>query len=323
MLSLPDFREKQILFIQAEKGLENKLQFNNENVCFKKDGKIINQLSCHKIFCIFIIGDFSITTPLIKKCSKYGISLFLVQNNFEVYGALNAKSAGNYLLREKQYKQDKDQSFFVAKMLVKNKIENQFRLLREYKKIKDERKQLNKIFKKINSVKDEKQLLGVEGNMSKIYFQNIFKEFNWLRRMPRVKIDEINILLDIGYTFLFHFVDALLQLYGFDTYKGVYHKLFFQRKSLACDIMEPLRYVVDKQIVKAFHLGQIDLNDFKKMKFGVYQLSYNKQSKYMKIFFSGIMDNKEDIFKYIREYYYYNMEKTGVEMPSYPQSKNV
>ena len=56
----------------------------------------------------------------------------------------------------------------------------------------------------------------------------------------------------------FNCMDSLLRLYGFDTYKGFYHKLFFQRKSLACDVMEPFRCVIDKQILKAFNLGQID-----------------------------------------------------------------
>jgi hypothetical protein len=49
MLSLPDFREKQILFVRAEKDLDNKLHFKNDNLTFVKDGKIVNQLSCYKI----------------------------------------------------------------------------------------------------------------------------------------------------------------------------------------------------------------------------------------------------------------------------------
>ena len=82
MMSLPDFKEKQILFISNEQGLENKIQFKNDNIAFVKDGKIINQISCYKVFAIFIIGDISITTILIKNCKKYGISLFLMKYIF-------------------------------------------------------------------------------------------------------------------------------------------------------------------------------------------------------------------------------------------------
>jgi CRISPR-associated protein Cas1 len=54
-----------------------------------------------------------------------------------------------------------------------------------------------------------------------------------------------------------------LRLYGFDVYKGFYHKLFFNRKSLASDIMEPFRCVIDKALLKAFNLKQINEKDFK------------------------------------------------------------
>ena len=68
--------------------------------------------------------------------------------------------------------------------------------------------------------------------------------------------------MDIGYTQIFNFIDSILRLYGFDTYKGVYHKLFFARKSLACDIEEPFRSIIDKALLKAHNLNQINPDDF-------------------------------------------------------------
>jgi len=306
-MSLPDFREKQILFIRAEKDLDNKLHFKNDNLTFVKDGKIINQLSCYKIFVVFIIGD----------CNKYGISIFLLKNNFEVYATINSESAGNFLLRGKQYTKNKQDNLELAKRIVKNKIFNQFTLLREVKKIKDGRLNLKSIFAKIDEVQDCNSLLGLEGNASKMFFKKYFAELNWYKRMPRTKVDEINILLDIGYTFLFNFVDSLLLLYGFDTYKGFYHTLFFQRKSLSCDIMEPFRSIIDRQIIKSANLKQIDLTDFKKTKDGSYFLSYDKQSKYLRFFSEAIMEQKEGIFLFVRDYYYFVMKDGGVDFPNF------
>ncbi len=78
-------------------------------------------------------------------------------------------------------------------------------------------------------------LLGVEGSASRIYFKAFFEEFGWRSRCPRAKQDRLNLLLDIGYSQLFYFIETLLHLYGFDVYKGVYHQTFYQRKSLVCD----------------------------------------------------------------------------------------
>jgi CRISPR-associated protein Cas1 len=161
----------------------------------------------------------------------------------------------------------------------------------------------------IKLISDSKSLLGVEGNFSKIFYQTYFKKINWYRRSPRAKEDIPNLLLDLGYTFLFNFIDSLLQLYGFDTFKGVYHKLFFQRKSLACDLMEPFRPIIDKQLLKSYNLGQIKTADFTNNK-GTVSISYKKISTYTKIFMTAIMDHKVDIHQYIQIYYYYILNDT-------------
>ena len=99
MLSLPDFREKQIVYLISKQGANQKLAFWNYNIRLLENDKPVNQISCSRVFAVFIIGDFSITTKLIKNCKEYGISLFLLKQNFEVYAQCVAEAEGNYLLR--------------------------------------------------------------------------------------------------------------------------------------------------------------------------------------------------------------------------------
>ena len=122
-------------------------------------------------------------------------------------------------------------------------------------------------------------------------------------------------LMDIGYTFLFNYFEALLALYGFDAYKGIYHKLFFQRKSLACDVMEPFRCLIDSQIVKSYNLKQINAHDFKTQQ-GRYFLPFDKQQKYVQMFFDCITDYKEELFNYVRQFYHCLMDDQK-EYPSF------
>lgn len=300
MMSLPDFQEKQILFIEARYGVENALQFQNDNVLYKKDGRNTSRLSCFKVFAIFIIGNFTMTSSLVKKCKQYGISLFLLSDNFLTYAEINSGLESNFILRDKQYKFEKE--FEMAKMLVQNKIINQIHLLKEKNKTIDSTKEIAEAKEKIKKAKDEKELLGIEGNYSKNFFSEYFKMMDWIRRSPRTKFDINNVLLDIGYTFLFNFMDALLRLYGFDVYKGFYHKLFFQRKSLVCDVMEPFRCLIDKQILKSNNLGQINRLDFR-YENRKYTLNFDAQRKYVKIFLEEIMKNKEEMFNYVRDFY--------------------
>jgi hypothetical protein len=53
MLSLPDFEQKQIIFIES---FDTKnINFENENLVIKEDNIIKNKVSLYKIFCIFLI----------------------------------------------------------------------------------------------------------------------------------------------------------------------------------------------------------------------------------------------------------------------------
>jgi len=312
MLSRPDFLEKQILFVQAQDIVKNKLQFHNQNIRLLHDEKPAQQLSCSKIFAIFVIGDFSITTKLIQQCQQYGISLFLLKKNLSLYATFNAQAFGNYVLREKQYDMSKEQALSYSKKLVINKIKNQYQLLKSVKSHDDI--DLEGTIIKINSAKNFQEVLGIEGAFGKKFFGQYFDEYGWYKRMPRAKVDEINVLMDIGYTFLFNFIDALLSLYGFDTYKGFYHQLYFQRKSLACDLVEPFRCIIDKQIRKSFNLKQIDLDDFE-FKNGQYSLSYKNQRKYLKFFSESLMAHKEDMYIYVRNFYF--MLMNGQDFPEF------
>ncbi len=308
MLSVPDFKEKQILFIQPERNTESRIKLINDNVAFLKDDKIINQLSCHKIFAIFIIGDISITSVLVRNCLKCGISIFLLKNNFETYAAIGCAADGNYLLRSKQYNFSNELE--LSQKIVRNKISNQSMLLKAAQKIStaDFGKLEAELNKKIECAKDEKELLGIEGSATKNFFQIYFDDLGWYKRMPRTKIDHYNVLIDMGYIFLFNYIDSLLRLYGFDTYKGFYHKLFFQRKSLTCDMVEPFRCIIDKQILKSFHLKQIDEGDFEYSD-GRYLLRYAKSQKYAGIFLEAILAHKENIFLYVKSFYRFMMGK--------------
>lgn len=308
MLTLPDFKEKKIVFIYNKEGFANELKFTNSNLRLYHDGKFVNQISYYLIFCIFIVGHTTITSKVIQEASKKGISIFFLDESLRTYAEIISSSDGNYLLRQKQYQMDIKEELHFAKLLVQNKIKNQFAVLKQYghKSLIGSQKT---ILNNINNIDNFNDLLGLEGRFAKNYFAQIFKDFDWVGRSPRTRQDIENFLLDIGYTFLFNYIDSLLQLFGFDTYKGVYHRLFFQRKSLACDVMEPLRPLIDKEIIKSKNLGKFNKKDFvfKKGEFNF--KDYEKRKKYVDIFLQALMDNRKEIYLYVLNFYRYFVNK--------------
>lgn len=303
MLSKPDFMEKQIVFIESNSSESLKLK-NSNIILIKKEGNIILQHPLTKIFMIFVFGEFSITSVLIKSAKKYAIPIVFLNYNLKPYFSITPDNKGNFLLREKQYSNNNDLE--IAKHIIRNKINNQFRLMNslKYKNIVEKENILTvkRLLLQITYIKDSQELLGVEGTASKLFFGTYFKNLEFNGRRPRCKNDIFNLLLDIGYYYLFNFIEANLELYGFDTYYGFYHKLFFQRKSLICDLIEPFRCIIDRRIRKSFDLKQINNNDFY-FKNGQFHIKTEFNKKYSKLFLKEILLNKESIFLYFQGYY--------------------
>jgi CRISPR-associated protein Cas1 len=314
MISVPDFREKQIVFLNAMSYDRPELSFRNENILVTGGGRTIDKVPLHRLLAVFIVGETTLTSKLIQKCMKNGASLFLLKRNLETYAAIGAYAEGNYLLRQKQYAESSERHLEVAKRIVENKLANHMALLRSIGQnivVAQTRAAYKKTMReKIRSADNLASLRGLEGVMSKDFFSAYFGSIGWYRRVPRGKVDENNILLDMGYSFLFNFVDSLLRVYGFDTYKGVYHQLFYQRKSLSCDIMEPFRCIVERALYKTHTLGQFDEKDFSVRK-GAYSLNYVANNKYARIFLREIMRYKEDVHAYVRAYYYLALNGEG------------
>lgn len=157
------------------------------------------------------------------------------------------------------------------------------------------------------------ELIGYEGPASKVYFKNHFNNIPWFGRQPRIKKDYINSVLDIGYTLLFTYIDALLSSFGFDTYCGVMHREFYMRKSLVCDLVEPFRTLIDHEVKKAVNLRQIQENDFAVINHQ-FRLKWSETEKYVRILMKPLIENKESIFCYIQAYYRAFMKDSPIEL---------
>jgi len=303
MLSRPDFVEKQVIFIESNN--TNKIKLKNSNlVVLGEENKTILQHPLSKIFLVFICGEFSITSVLLRNARRYGIKIVFLNHSLRPYFSVSQQNIGNFLLRKKQYHNDKELD--MAKFVVKNKLLNQRALMNSlrYKtqKEKGSIRRMNYLLEDISTARDSSELLGIEGAAAKLYFSTYFKNMGFKKRTPRTKTDIINLLLDVGYYYLFNFIDANLEIYGFDTYCGFYHKFFFQRKSLVCDLVEPFRCIIDRRVRKSFNLKQINKNDFG-FGNGQYFIKRSFNKKYSRLFLKEILKFKEEIFLFIQSFY--------------------
>lgn len=317
------YATKLILIMFSHKDIETKTIFVINCIDHQKDMRVKNgellleeetednskttltKFPFQKILALFVIGHITITTPLIEKCKKYNVALVVMKPNLRPVFYWSDTAEANYLLRRRQYAFEKN-DLSIARMLVRNKVQNQISTLKKTRKkdnpTLDAINQCEKALERIHTVVDYNTLMGIEGVTSRIYFSAYFQNQLWNGRKPRTKCDILNVTLDIGYTILFNFMECFVRMYGFDLYVGVYHRLWFKRKSLVCDLIEPFRCLIEHAILLAFNRKQFTKKDFEKIK-SEYYLKYEKCADYYRLFYNTLIDRKMDIFKFVQAYY--------------------
>ena len=319
MMSLPDFRYKQIV-VHIAGGRGERLRFRKDNIVIEdREGEVLVQHSCHRLFALFVIGEISLTSVLIRQCVSFGFPIVLLGRNMRPIANIHCGADGNTLLRKRQYCLPAEKQLCIAQELVRQKIANQMRLMRDLRYLSEADKKALATIESfdVGVANTTKELMGVEGSASRVFFSAYFRQLGWRKREPRCRPDICNFLLDIGYTYLFQFVAAMLSLYGFDLYCGVLHSFFYQRMSLVCDIVEPFRCIIDRRVRKAHNLGQINESDFF-LHNGRLNLEWERQAKYIQLFFRDILSNKESIFLFCQRYYrWFARERPMSEFPTF------
>ena len=306
-------KERNLRVSNGELLLEEKIENTDKS-------KILTKLPFQKILALFIVGDIKITTPLIEKCHKFGVALVVVKPSFRpVFYWANSAEA-NFVLHQRQYDYPKD-DISIAKVIVSNKIRKQITALKSTRRHDTLTTQaidtMSGQLEILSSILEYDVLMGVEGSAAKLFFHAFYQDFEWHQRRPRTKCDALNATMDIGYTMLFNFIECFLRMFGFDLYVGVYHRMWFKRKSLVCDIMEPFRPIIDKAIRTAWNRKQFNEKDFVVRK-GEYVLKREKNGDYCRVFFDAMIPYKISVFKYVQSYYRCFMgRKSEVQYPSF------
>ncbi len=144
----------------------------------------------------------------------------------------------------------------IAKYLIKLKIESQG---------------INHLISNLISAKNIRDILAVEANASRIYFQqwDIPVRFNWKGRRGRTlnvnAVDSVNSVLNLGYGLLAQQMSEILLKRGFELSIGFMHhgenNVYWNQ--LTYDVIEPYRIWIDKEVKDMVSKSIVEPEDFK------------------------------------------------------------
>lgn len=149
------------------------------------------------------------------------------------------------------------------------------RTLKDYPQIDEDGKlthcieRLDGCIKSVYITDDYDGILGTEGNGAKAYF-DVFDslilhqkdDFCFAMRSKRPPLDRVNAMLSFLYTIFTREYAAALESVGLDSYMGFYHSLRPGRESLACDLVEEGRCIVERFVLTLINLKIIKPEDF-------------------------------------------------------------
>jgi CRISPR-associated protein Cas1 len=269
-----------VLYIKEQGAYVKK---RSKRIVVEKNSKTILEIPFMKVDSIVVFGNIQITTQLMRDLFERGIDITYMTRYGRYIGSGKSAVSKNIFLKLAQYDRYKDENYRLKTMkkIIKTKASNQISMIRKFNwknsniDFKENIKRMEDISKKIDGKNSRSGLMGSEGAISAEYFR-VFKymlkgNMNFEKRTRRPARDEINALLNLGYTFLTNEISSLLEASSFEVCLGFFHGVQYGRKSLALDIVEEFRQpVTDNFVLNIVNKGIVTEHDFESSDEGVF-----------------------------------------------------
>lgn len=255
------------------------LSLDGENLVCKVEDKIKLRIPFDNIENIVCFNYLGCSPKLMGKCVEKVIALNFVSPNGRFLAKVCGETKGNVFLRVSQIECFKRNNLLLTQNTIAAKLSNTKQLIKRtlhdnesLRADEDILKTLDQLTKGIDSLykaNSVDSILGIEGSCAKSYFEIFNKlftstsdDFKFVQREKRPPLDPINATLSFLYTMLTLDYASALETVGLDSYIGYYHTLRSGRVSLACDLVEETRCIIERLVITLFNLKILNINDF-------------------------------------------------------------
>jgi len=248
---------------------ENTLQF----ISAENEKK---HLPIEQIDDIYVFGEMNINTKLINFLSQHGIIVHFF-NYYTFYtGSFYPKESavsGNLLVNQVKYYTDSEMRLSLAIKFIEAAATNIYRNLRYYngrgKNVEEGMKLIERLQRKIPNCKSVQELMGIEGNIRKIYYdswQNIIsQEFEFEKRVKNPPDNIVNTLISYINTLIYTRVLGEIYSTQLNPTISYLHEPGTRRFSLSLDIAEIFKPLIgDRLIFSLLNKRQISQKHFSK-----------------------------------------------------------
>ncbi|NLZ46323.1 MAG: type I-C CRISPR-associated endonuclease Cas1 [Clostridiales bacterium] len=281
------------LYILDEKAY---LSLDGENIVCKLEDNEKFRLPFSNIEDIYCFNYMGCSPALMGKCVEYGVSLSFISPQGKYLASVKGETKGNVYLRKAQFELfSKDVTLLIQNTVAAKLANTRFlikRSMRDNLHLNDDQevidclRHLSDGIENVYKITDKEIIMGIEGNCAKSYF-NIFnklilkqkEDFSMYSRTKRPPLDRVNAVLSFLYTIVTRWCASALGSVGLDSYMGFYHALRPGRSSLACDMVEEFRCIVERLVLSMINLKIINSSHFETQPSGAIYLNGDGKKK--------------------------------------------
>jgi len=247
----------------------------SDSLVLIKDKVELKRFRTEEFSQIQLFGRIECTSSAIALLAKKNVDILFLTRMGSFRFRLASKSGTHAALKISQLKSAASIPFAVkiASAIVKSKILQQRAfLLRHQLKLKDEAiadalARIRTLAEQLSSATAIDTILGFEGFAASLYFSHFHKlianpdlPFNGRSRRP--PLDPVNACLSFAYTMFQYVIESELFIRGLEPSIGFLHQPLANRPSLALDILEEFRPLLDSFVLRLINRGQLTSLDF-------------------------------------------------------------
>lgn len=216
----------------------------------------------------------NLTLDAVRWLMKHNVQVSMFNWDGKLLTTMLPPESTNVKTKFAQYHafEDENARISIAKKFIEAKFDKSQVVLdylkQRYPSIEYDFSQDNEKLKKANSIRE---IMGVEGGVAWKYWNEFSKgipeKYDFCSRIDQYRRpvsagDMVNVMLNYGYALLEAECLRAINTVGLDAHVGFLHEMNPSKNSLAYDLQEPFRFLVDLAVINLVENEKIDTKDF-------------------------------------------------------------
>ena len=250
------------------------LKRNDNTLQFVNTDGVKRSIPINNVSEIYLFGENIFNSKLVDFLSKNDVLVHFF-NHYSYYSASliprKSKVSGKLLVNQVMHYSDNEKRLKLAKQFVLSAANNIYRNLRYYngrgKNVSQEMREIQLLINKINDCNAIHQLMGIEGNIHKIYYKTwkiiIDQDIDFDKRVKRPPDNMVNTLISFLNSLVYTTVLSEIYKTQLDPTISFLHEPGVSRFSLSLDIAEVFKTIIaDRLIFSLLNRNQIQDKHF-------------------------------------------------------------